>query len=83
MPDPRRAIPRTDALLAEPGIAKAAAELGRDLVKSVIQDVQRAARAGELAPADVAATVLARLPGSASSLRPVLNATGVVVHTNL
>ncbi|WP_439380572.1 L-seryl-tRNA(Sec) selenium transferase [Amycolatopsis lexingtonensis] len=83
MPDPRRAIPRTDALLAEPGIAKAAAELGRDLVKSVVRDVQRAARAGELAPADVAATVLARLPGSASSLRPVLNATGVVVHTNL
>ncbi|MBE1495135.1 L-seryl-tRNA(Ser) seleniumtransferase [Amycolatopsis lexingtonensis] len=83
MPDPRRAIPRTDALLAESGIAKAAAELGRDLVKSVVQDVQRAARAGELAPADVAATVLARLPGSASSLRPVLNATGVVVHTNL
>ncbi|WP_370963589.1 L-seryl-tRNA(Sec) selenium transferase [Amycolatopsis sp. cg9] len=83
MPDPRRAIPRTDALLAEPGIAKAAADLGRDLVKSVVQDVQRAARAGEVAPADVAATVLARLPGSASSLRPVINATGVVVHTNL
>ncbi len=83
MPDLRRAIPRTDALLAEPGIAEAAAELGRDLVKSVVQDVQRAARAGELAPADVTATVLARLPGSASSLRPVINATGVVVHTNL
>ncbi|UOX91319.1 L-seryl-tRNA(Sec) selenium transferase [Amycolatopsis sp. FBCC-B4732] len=83
MPDPRRAIPRTDALLAEPGIAEAAAELGRDLVKSVVQDVQRAARAGELAPAEVTATVLARLPGSASSLRPVINATGVVVHTNL
>ncbi|WP_410635834.1 L-seryl-tRNA(Sec) selenium transferase [Amycolatopsis sp. cmx-4-83] len=83
MPDPRRAIPRTDALLAEPGIAEAAAELGRDLVKSVVQDVQRAARAGELAPADVTATVLARLPGSAASLRPVINATGVVVHTNL
>ncbi|MEU7785318.1 L-seryl-tRNA(Sec) selenium transferase [Amycolatopsis sp. NPDC049159] len=83
MPDPRRAIPRTDALLAEPGIAEAAAEMGRDLVKSVVQDVQRAARAGELAPADVTATVLARLPGSAASLRPVINATGVVVHTNL
>ncbi|WP_318306750.1 L-seryl-tRNA(Sec) selenium transferase [Amycolatopsis solani] len=83
MPDPRRAIPRTDALLADPGIAKAAVDLGRDLVKSVVQDVQRAARAGEVAPADVAATVLARLPGNASSLRPVINATGVVVHTNL
>ncbi|WP_410571052.1 L-seryl-tRNA(Sec) selenium transferase [Amycolatopsis sp. cmx-4-61] len=83
MPDPRRAIPRTDAVLAEPRIAKAAGSLGRDLVKSVVNDVQRAARAGEIAPGDVADAVLARLPASASSLRPVVNATGVVVHTNL
>ncbi|MDQ7802949.1 L-seryl-tRNA(Sec) selenium transferase [Amycolatopsis sp. A133] len=83
MPDPRRAIPRTDALLAEPRLAKAAGSLGRDLVKSVVAEVQRAARAGEIAPEDVADVVLARLPASASSLRPVVNATGVVVHTNL
>ncbi|WP_103354425.1 L-seryl-tRNA(Sec) selenium transferase [Amycolatopsis sp. CA-128772] len=83
MPDPRRAIPRTDAVLGEPRIAKAAGSLGRDLVKAVVTDVQRAARAGEVAPADVVDTVLARLPASASSLRPVINATGVVVHTNL
>jgi L-seryl-tRNA(Ser) seleniumtransferase len=83
MPDPRRAIPRTDAVLAEPRIAKAAGTLGRDLVKSVVNDVQRAARAGEVAPGDVVDAVLARLPASASSLRPVVNATGVVVHTNL
>ncbi|MEV6824204.1 L-seryl-tRNA(Sec) selenium transferase [Amycolatopsis sp. NPDC051102] len=83
MPDPRRAIPRTDAVLAEPRIAKAAGALGRDLVKAVVNDVQRAARAGELAPDDVVDIVLARLPAGASSLRPVINATGVVVHTNL
>ncbi|MET8846317.1 L-seryl-tRNA(Sec) selenium transferase [Amycolatopsis sp. NPDC004625] len=83
MPDPRRAIPRTDAVLAEPRIAKAAGSLGRELVKAVVTDVQQAARAGDLAPGDVVDTVLARLPASASSLRPVLNATGVVVHTNL
>lgn len=83
MTDPRRAIPRTDALLAEPRIAEAARALGRDLVKAVVVATQRAARAGELAPADVAGAVLARLPASASSLRPVVNATGVVVHTNL
>ncbi|WP_410673518.1 L-seryl-tRNA(Sec) selenium transferase [Amycolatopsis sp. cmx-4-68] len=83
MPDPRRAIPRTDAVLAEPRIAKAAGTLGRDLVKSVVTDVQRAARAGEVAPGDVVDAVLARLPARASSLRPVVNATGVVVHTNL
>lgn len=83
MPDPRRAIPRTDAVLAEPRIAKAAGTLGRDLVKSAVNDVQRAARAGEIAPDDVVEAVLARLPVSASSLRPVVNATGVLVHTNL
>jgi L-seryl-tRNA(Ser) seleniumtransferase len=83
MPDPRRAIPRTDALLADPRIAKAAGSLGRDLVKAVVVAAQQAARAGEIAPEDVADEVLARLPASASSLRPVVNATGVVVHTNL
>lgn len=83
MPDPRRAIPRTDALLAEPRIAKAAGTLGRDLVKAVVNAVQQAARAGEIAPDAVADAVLARLPAGASSLRPVVNATGVVVHTNL
>jgi L-seryl-tRNA(Ser) seleniumtransferase len=83
MPDPRRAIPRTDALLAEPRIAKFAETLGRDLVKAAIQAAQQAARAGEIAPGDVVDGVLARLPASAASLRPVINATGVVVHTNL
>ncbi|MEV6449168.1 L-seryl-tRNA(Sec) selenium transferase [Amycolatopsis sp. NPDC051716] len=83
MPDPRRAVPRTDAVLAEPRIAKAAGTLGRDLVKAVVNHVQHAVRAGEIAPADVVDAVLARLPASASSLRPVINATGVVVHTNL
>jgi L-seryl-tRNA(Ser) seleniumtransferase len=83
MPDPRRAIPRTDAVLAEPRVAKAAGSLGRDLVKAVVNDVQRAARAGEIAPDDVVDAVLARLPATASSLRPVINATGVLVHTNL
>ncbi len=83
MPDPRRAIPRTDAVLAEPRVAKAAGALGRDLVKAVVTEVQTAARNGEVAPGDVVDVVLARLPASAASLRPVVNATGVVVHTNL
>jgi L-seryl-tRNA(Ser) seleniumtransferase len=83
MSDPRRAIPRTDAVLAEPRVAKAAGTLGRDLVKAAIRDAQEAARTGEIAPADVVDVVLARLPASAASLRPVVNATGVVVHTNL
>ena len=83
MGDPRRAIPRTDAVLAEPRIAKAAETLGRDLVKSLVAAAQQRARAGEIEPGEVVAEVVARLPATVSSLRPVLNATGVLVHTNL
>ncbi|MGW0520168.1 L-seryl-tRNA(Sec) selenium transferase [Crossiella sp. NPDC003009] len=81
--DPRRHIPRTDALLADPRLASAAATLGRDTVKAAITRAQSLARSGEIAPAQVAAHALAALPAGASSLRPVLNATGVLVHTNL
>ncbi|MDT7799666.1 MAG: L-seryl-tRNA(Ser) seleniumtransferase, partial [Actinomycetota bacterium] len=83
MTDPRRAIPRTDAVLGEPRIAKAAETLGRDLVKALVVAAQQRARAGEIEPGEVVDDVLARLPATVSSLRPVLNATGVIVHTNL
>ncbi|MBB1156189.1 MULTISPECIES: L-seryl-tRNA(Sec) selenium transferase [Amycolatopsis] len=83
MGDPRRAIPRTDAVLGEPRIAKAVETLGRDLVKSLVAAAQQRARAGEIEPGEVVAEVVARLPATVSSLRPVLNATGVLVHTNL
>jgi L-seryl-tRNA(Ser) seleniumtransferase len=81
--DPRRRVPRTDALLADPRLAAAERVLGRPLVKSVIADAQRRARAGEIAPERVAEQAVAALPPTASGLRPVINATGVVVHTNL
>src|SRR3954454_14780450 len=81
--DPRRSVPRTDAVLAEPPVAAAAARLGRDLVRSTVQAAQQRVRDGDLRPQDVVAAVLAALPGTASSLQPVLNATGVLVHTNL
>lgn len=83
MTDPRRAIPRTDVVLADPRVAKAAATLGRELVKQVVSRTQQRARAGEIAPGAVLEEVLAGLPGGASSMRPVVNATGVIVHTNL
>ncbi|GAB3348253.1 L-seryl-tRNA(Sec) selenium transferase [Modestobacter lapidis] len=81
--DPRRQVPRTDTLLAEPRLAAAAARLGRELVKDAVQTVQQRVRSGELPPADAAGAALAALPGTAGGLRPVLNATGVLVHTNL
>ncbi len=83
MSDPRRRVPRTDTLLADPRLAEAERVLGRALVKSVIAEAQQRARAGEIEPERVAEHALAALPATASSLRPVINATGVVVHTNL
>ena len=82
-PDLRRSVPRTDAVLADPAVADAAARLGRELVKAAVQTAQQRVRDGDLPPADVVPAVLAALPGTAGSLRPVLNATGVLVHTNL
>jgi len=83
MSDPRRRVPRTDALLADPRLASAERVLGRALVKSVIADAQQRARSGEIEPERVAEHAVSALPATASSLRPVVNATGVVVHTNL
>ncbi|MGC3863731.1 L-seryl-tRNA(Sec) selenium transferase [Micromonospora chersina] len=79
--DPRRRVPRTDALLADPALAAAAGTLGRDRVKAAIVRAQRRARAGELTPEQVRDAALADLP--APTPRAVLNATGVVLHTNL
>lgn len=81
--DPRRAIPRTDTLLAEPDLVAATERLGRTVVRAAITSAQDRARRAEIRPDEVAETALRELPTRASSLTPVLNATGVVVHTNI
>nr|MDQ3989682.1 L-seryl-tRNA(Sec) selenium transferase [Actinomycetota bacterium] len=81
--DHRRRVPRTDALLAEERIAAAAELVGRERVKAAVTAAQQRARDGEIAPDLVVDAVLAAMPASAASLRPVLNATGVLLHTNL
>ncbi|MEN3123438.1 L-seryl-tRNA(Sec) selenium transferase [Janibacter indicus] len=83
MTDPRRAIPRTDTLLASAPFVAAAERLGRDVVRVAITAAQQQARDGSIGPDEVPATALAGLPTRASSLTAVLNATGVVVHTNI
>ncbi|MBP2417432.1 L-seryl-tRNA(Sec) selenium transferase [Microlunatus capsulatus] len=81
--DPRRRVPRTDAVLADPRLVAAAERLGRDAVKQQVVAAQARARAGELAPEDVADAAVAALPRTLHSTAAVLNATGVVLHTNL
>ncbi|MBT9257458.1 L-seryl-tRNA(Sec) selenium transferase [Phycicoccus sp. MAQZ13P-2] len=83
MDDRRRDVPRTDAVLAEPVVADAVGRLGRAAVKGVVTEVLQECRQGRVAPGAVVGEVVARLPRSSTSLRAVVNATGVVVHTNL
>ena len=81
--DSRRRIPRTDTLLALPPFTEAAARLGAARVKEAITAAQDQARRGEIEPEDVPDLAAGLLPASATTLRPVINATGVLLHTNL
>ena len=83
-PDPRRSVPRTDTVLADPRLQDAARSRRAAMsCARAVAAAQDRVRAGELAPADVVDAALAALPARATTLRPVLNATGVVLHTNL
>lgn len=81
--DVRRRTPRTDTVLEDPRLAGAVEALGRPLVKDTVVAAQQRARAGEIEPEDVADVAAAALPHRPSGLRPVLNVTGVLLHTNL
>src|SRR4051812_40994530 len=81
--DPRRAVPRTDRVLADERLAPARRRLGPVLVKLVVVAALDLVRQGDLAADDVVEHVLDTLPGTASALVPVVNATGVLLHTNL
>ncbi|MFI5839097.1 L-seryl-tRNA(Sec) selenium transferase [Catenuloplanes sp. NPDC051500] len=81
MTDFRRRIPRTDTALADPRLTAAAIHLGRAAVKAVIVEAQDRARRGEITPEEVISSAAASLPPA--GMRQVINATGVIVHTNL
>jgi L-seryl-tRNA(Ser) seleniumtransferase len=83
MVDSRRRIPGTDRVLDDPDIAGAVARLGHDPVKRRVHAAQQRARTGEIAPEDVIHATLADLPEPVTTLRRVLNATGILLHTNL
>jgi L-seryl-tRNA(Ser) seleniumtransferase len=81
--DARRLVPRTDAVLADPRLVAAEQRLGRSLVRDAVRRAQKQARDGEIRPDEVAAAAVTGLPRHATSLTPVINATGVLLHTNL
>ena len=85
--NPLRALPSVNELLQDPRLVALAREHGHELALGVARDAIAAARekiaAGEQAT-DLVADALERAEGAgAPRLRRVLNATGVVVHTNL
>ena len=83
--DPRRDLPSVDRLLREPGLVKLLDYSSRAVVVAAAReslDAARHQRGGP--PADWVEDIKDRvIRRSARSLRPVLNATGVVLHTNL
>src|SRR5437773_632261 len=86
MSDPRRRLPAVEALLAERDIAALLATHPRSLVLRAVRETIDAARAdGGTVPLEGwGAAVRARAYRlAAPSLGPVINATGVVLHTNL
>ncbi len=85
MTDRRRELPSVDRLLREPGIVALLEGAPRDVVVAAVRDTVEAARLRRAGPPDDwADEVRERLAlRTGRSLRPVLNATGVVLHTNL
>jgi L-seryl-tRNA(Ser) seleniumtransferase len=87
MTDARRRLPAIGTLLEAPGVRTLLERAPRDLVTDAARRAVDAVRAGAPAPADDgawAAAVAAQLDDALErSLRPVINATGVILHTNL
>jgi L-seryl-tRNA(Ser) seleniumtransferase len=82
-PDPRRAVPQTDTVLADVRLVEPQRRLGRARVRDVVRASQEAVRSGTVLPGQLVEHVLDHLPERATSLTPVINATGTVLHTNL
>ena len=86
--DPRRALPSVNTLLESPALQPLLERAPRTVVADAVRQTIDAARAeptsAPVAEAEWAAAVAATLDRTTRpSLRPVINATGVVLHTNL
>jgi L-seryl-tRNA(Ser) seleniumtransferase len=83
--DVRRGLPSVDKLLRDPGVAALLVEAPRNVVVAAAREAVDRARRRRAGPPDDWAEEIRELVARriAPSLRPVLNATGVVLHTNL
>jgi L-seryl-tRNA(Ser) seleniumtransferase len=87
-----RDIPSIEQLRQRPALRALEEEYGRAAIVTALREeassVRSAAAAGREVPEDVAEAIVRAVPERlaalrAPSLRPVINATGVIVHTNL
>jgi L-seryl-tRNA(Ser) seleniumtransferase len=84
MTDSRRTLPSVDRLLDLAEVRDLATKAPRALIVSAVREVLAEARSSGVAPDDWAEAVEGCLDGLLlPSLRPVINATGIVLHTNL
>ncbi len=87
---PYRQLPSVDRLLGHSLVEPLVEQVGHDkavhLARALLDEARAAIRRGEAPPAfdDLARVLADRLRSAARpSLRPVINATGVIIHTNL
>src|SRR5215218_4275477 len=82
-----RTLPSVDRILQEPAAQELAARAGRDVavagVRQALAERRRTGIGGDDRDAVAAAIAREALDHEAPHLRPVVNATGVIVHTNL
>jgi len=93
-----RSIPSVDELIANPRLSELSAQVGRPLIVTATRSVLAALRSriaehpedttSKLEPGELAAQLIGEIVVDVEdalkpSLRPVINATGVVLHTNL
>lgn len=81
--DPRRLTPSVDSVLVNPRVAHRTIRLGDRYVRHVVLEILETCRRGELEPNQVIDEVISQLPPAPTGMRRVINATGILVHTNL
>jgi len=85
-----RGLPSVDRLLSDSRVGALTSEYGAptvtDLARQHLDDLRQAIAAGQPCPPfdEIASSLVERAASTlAPSLRPVINATGVIIHTNL
>ena len=82
--DPRRNIPKMDQLLQLPAVEHARQRLAEHTIRATIKNILADARRGAIAVDSIEERITENLRAQQPfSLQPVINATGVIIHTNL